>query len=64
VSGKRLLLVDDVLTSGATVNSAAAVLIAAGAARVDVLTLARADRRKAAIEFQTVVASLDDGGSA
>jgi ComF family protein len=64
VSGKRLLLVDDVLTSGATVNSAAAALIAAGAARVDVLTLARADRRRATIEFQTVVESLTDGGPA
>lgn len=44
-SGKRLLLIDDVLTSGATANACAAALKRAGAARVDVLTLARTDRR-------------------
>ncbi len=63
IAGKRLLLVDDVLTYGATVNSAAAVLAASGAARVSVLTLARADRRKPAIEFKTVVESLTLGGT-
>lgn len=62
-AGKRLLLVDDVLTSGATVNSAAAALAAAGAARVAVLALARADRRRPAIEFSSVVESLSCGGS-
>ncbi|OGQ04317.1 MAG: hypothetical protein A2W61_05190 [Deltaproteobacteria bacterium RIFCSPLOWO2_01_44_7] len=36
-----LLLVDDVLTTGATVNECAKVLMKAGAKRVDVLTLAR-----------------------
>ena len=41
VSGARVLLVDDVLTSGATLNAAARVLLRAGAARVDVLTFAR-----------------------
>jgi predicted amidophosphoribosyltransferase len=35
------LLIDDVLTSGATVGECARVLKRAGAARVDVLTLAR-----------------------
>lgn len=45
VAGKRLLLVDDVLTTGATVNACAAALKAAGASYVAVLTLARADRR-------------------
>lgn len=39
---RRLLLIDDVLTTGATVNECARVLIKAGAGRVDVLTLARA----------------------
>ena len=38
---KRLLLVDDVLTTGASVEEAAKVLLRAGASSVDVLTLAR-----------------------
>lgn len=44
VRGKRVVLVDDVLTTGATVGECARVLLRAGAARVDVLTLARAVR--------------------
>jgi len=42
VEGKRILLVDDVYTTGATVNGCAQVLINAGAKCVNVLTLARA----------------------
>jgi ComF family protein len=41
VSGRRLVLVDDVLTSGATADAAARTLLRAGAANVDVLVFAR-----------------------
>ncbi|MBI3329036.1 MAG: ComF family protein [Nitrospinae bacterium] len=41
IEGKRVLVVDDVLTTGATVSEAAKTLKAAGATRVDVFALAR-----------------------
>jgi len=40
VRGRRVLLVDDVLTTGATATACARTLVRAGAAAVDVLTLA------------------------
>lgn len=43
--GKRILLLDDVMTTGSTAASCARSLKGAGAARVALLTLARADRR-------------------
>lgn len=48
LEGKRLLLVDDVLTTGATAAACARALKRAGASHVSVLALARADRRIAA----------------
>jgi ComF family protein len=41
IFGKRLIVVDDVLTSGATVDHCARALLRAGAANVDVLVFAR-----------------------
>ncbi len=42
IRGGRVLLVDDVMTTGATVRSVVQAIVRAGAARVSVLTLARA----------------------
>lgn len=43
VKGKNILLVDDVYTTGATVNAATKTLLRAGALSVDVLTFARVE---------------------
>jgi len=50
IAGRRLILIDDVLTSGATADACARALMRAGAAEVDVLVLARVvDAAKAPI---------------
>ena len=46
VSGRRLLLVDDVVTSGATLGECAFLLRQAGAEKVWCVTLAQAGREK------------------
>ena len=50
VQGRRVILIDDVLTSGATVDACARALLRAKAAQVDVLVFARVvDTMKAPI---------------
>lgn len=44
INEKRVLLVDDVFTTGATVNECSKVLFSSGASDVSVLTLARGDQ--------------------
>jgi predicted amidophosphoribosyltransferase len=46
IRGKRLLLIDDVCTTGATLRAAAQALLKAGAHEVSALTLAYVDKRK------------------
>ncbi|MCF4167044.1 ComF family protein [Zavarzinia compransoris] len=44
IAGRHLVLIDDVFTTGATADACCRALLAAGAARVDVLTVARVVR--------------------
>jgi adenine/guanine phosphoribosyltransferase-like PRPP-binding protein len=54
IEGKRVLLIDDVMTTGATASACARVLKRAGAAHVSLLTVGRVDRRIAHIDPATV----------
>lgn len=65
VSGRHILLVDDILTTGATARAAAQVLKRAGAATVWVATLARArrvDHGVGRLEPQTLDAQEENSG--
>ena len=44
VNGRRVILVDDVLTTGSTANACARVLLRAGASQVDLVCWARVVR--------------------
>ena len=63
IEGRRVLLVDDVLTTGATAQAAARALKRAGAAQVTVLTLARADRREWIDGLRTINIAANAEGS-
>ncbi len=52
VRGKCILLVDDIVTTGATLSSAAAVLKAAGAASVEAVTVARSQKKARIIQTE------------
>ncbi|MDQ6676090.1 MAG: ComF family protein [Acidobacteriota bacterium] len=59
LTGMKVLLVDDVMTTGATARACALALKRAGASSVTLLTLARVDRRLAAPSAQNISRSND-----
>jgi ComF family protein len=54
ISGKRILLIDDVMTTGSTAASCALALKQGGASRVVLLTVARVDRRMSVAPAATI----------
>ncbi len=65
VEGRHVLLIDDILTTGATARAAAQTLVKAGAAAVWVATLARAQRISGfGPEFASQFSDGEDGANA
>jgi ComF family protein len=62
LKGKRVLLIDDVFTTGATASACARVLKRAGAEHVTLLALARTDRRAPVVEIAQAASSARSSG--